>query len=334
MLLLMISSHEGVGGMEKHTQELANGLVQRGHRVTVMAAPQHLQLLAVAVTRVALNPRRSRRDPRQLFKIARFIGAEGFDIVHAQGTKAAALLRSLRHFVGDVRLMATIHGFKSRYPASPAFFRVIAVSQTLGNTIPGENIAVVYNGLDCKTLTAAHGGAFAAAGQRPVWLAAGRLVDAKGFDMLIDAFRTTGGCLYIAGDGPDRAALQTRINDYQLNGRVTLLGHRNDVPELMASCDGVVISSRREGFSYVFAEALLAGKPVIATDVPIANEFLPPQHIYKGHDAEGFSRLLNTNLSEVYEEQLPARKRAQTELTLNAMVQHTLDLYRAAAAAG
>jgi len=155
------------------------------------------------------------------------------------------------------------------------------------------------------------------------------LVSVKGFDFLIDSFKGVKGCLYIAGDGPDKALLKQKILDNELQHRVTLLGHRDDIPALMAASNGVVISSQREGFSYVFAEAMLASKPVISTNVPIANEFLPEHHIYRGNSPNGFAKLLNSDLRMIFNGQTTARERAQSELTIESMINNTLAVYYA-----
>lgn len=47
----------------------------------------------------------------------------------------------------------------------------------------------------------------------------------------------------------------------------------------MSRCNLLMIFSRREGGSYVFAEAMMAGAPLAATDMPVAKELLPPELI-------------------------------------------------------
>jgi len=79
----------------------------------------------------------------------------------------------------------------------------------------------------------------------------------------------------------------------------------------------------------VFAEAILASKPVISTNVPIANEFLPEHHIYHGSSPDGFAKLLNSDLGVIFNEQITARERAQRELTLDSMINSTLAVYHA-----
>lgn len=88
------------------------------------------------------------------------------------------------------------------------------------------------------------------------------------FKLLCDqAGRTTACRLIIVGDGPERAALQDRIEQLGLTGTVRLLGNRSDVAALLAECDVFVLSSIAEGMPVTLLEAMASGLPVVATDV-------------------------------------------------------------------
>ena len=97
-----------------------------------------------------------------------------------------------------------------------------------------------------------------------------RLAPQKGLDMLLDAHRELLGedldlVTVVAGDGPLRASLEARIAEEGLP--VRLLGHRTDVPDLLAAADVVVSSAVWEGQPVGLQEALHAGAAVVATDV-------------------------------------------------------------------
>lgn len=326
VLLFMASPGNANGGMEKHFSELANGLARCGIDVFCMAAPEHLQRLDASITQLPLHPRSSRNSPKTYFQIFRILRAHRFNVVHAQGSKAAQIIQRITPLFRKTAFVATIHNFKNRYPKPQRFDRLIAVSKALAQDIGYSNVSVVYNGLETHPTTAP-ATVFA---HSPTWLSVGRLVPAKGFDNLIEAFQYVKGSLLIAGSGPEFNELNQQIRHLNLDQRVRLLGHIDDIPELMKSTDAVIIASRREGFSYAFAEALLANKPVVATDVPIANEFLPEDYIIPaGASREEFARHLNINLESAYVAQTAARKRARAELTLEAMTQNTITIYRA-----
>lgn len=102
-------------------------------------------------------------------------------------------------------------------------------------------------------------------------LVVGLLLERKGIGDLLESLARPGAFppdarLTIAGEGPERAAIEARIARPDLAGRVELLGFRADVPDLMRAADAVVVPSRMEQQPLVVIEAMAAGKPVLATD--------------------------------------------------------------------
>ena len=73
--------------------------------------------------------------------------------------------------------------------------------------------------------------------------------------------------LWLAGDGPIRASLEKKAEEFDISDKVHFLGmvSPKDVPELLSKVDVMVVSSHYETFGVVAAEALMAGVPVIAT---------------------------------------------------------------------
>jgi len=109
--------------------------------------------------------------------------------------------------------------------------------------------------------------------------AVGRLVESKGFEMLIEAFakaiaRQPGLQLAIIGEGPQHAVLQERIDALGLAGRVHLRGHREDLQQLYRAFDWLLVPSRSEGLGLVVQEAVMADVPVVCSDLPVFREQL------------------------------------------------------------
>ncbi|MGH9336615.1 MAG: glycosyltransferase family 4 protein, partial [Vicinamibacteria bacterium] len=105
-------------------------------------------------------------------------------------------------------------------------------------------------------------------------LAYGRLTRKKGFDLLLEAFAKVSRDfpevdLILAGDGEERAALQSLAGHLGIAHRLVFFGRAStaQVMELVQGSDFVVVPSRSEPFGIVALEALAAGAPVLATNV-------------------------------------------------------------------
>jgi glycosyltransferase involved in cell wall biosynthesis len=110
-------------------------------------------------------------------------------------------------------------------------------------------------------------------GDRPFVLAVGRLHRQKGFDVLIEAARdwtqrSPAPVIVIAGDGPQRRALAQAAAETAVDVRfLGYVAERARIAELLHAADLVVVPSRWEGSPLAVHEALMAGRPVIATAV-------------------------------------------------------------------
>jgi len=101
----------------------------------------------------------------------------------------------------------------------------------------------------------------------------GALIPLKGQSLAISALdRIPGATLIIAGEGPQRAALERQAEPY--GPRVRLLGNRphEELPALIAAADVMVLASEREGLASAWIEALSCGTPIVVPDVGGARE--------------------------------------------------------------
>jgi glycosyltransferase involved in cell wall biosynthesis len=111
------------------------------------------------------------------------------------------------------------------------------------------------------------------ADRAPLAIYAGRLHEAKGLADLVAAWeaivaRRPNARLCLAGEGPFRGALAEQIEVGGLEGRVVLAGAFDHVDELLAAADLFVLPSHQEGMSLALLEAMAAGLPIVATDIP------------------------------------------------------------------
>ncbi len=285
------------------------------------------------------------------------------DVVHAQDRRAGLVVAGLRFGRGGPALVQTYHGVPddvgepwfrgSRGAAGPSVYTrtVLAadavVARVLDRTIvPAEAMgAFLRRRLRVPAGRLVHvDNCVAAASPSPPrgpvrhLVFAGLLVERKGVLDLLAALSLPGvlpddARLTVIGDGPERATAERVAGQAPLAGRVTFLGFRPDVPALIAAADALVLPSTMEQQPLVVAEAMAAGKPVLATatggvpamlDVPGGPAFLAPP---------GNVPALAARLRALFDEPDPARlgrllaERAHARYRPEACARRHLDVY-------
>lgn len=275
MKICQIMAGDEEGGLETHFVDMANGLAALGEEVTAIGHGRYRERFDQAVRFLSLDLTRSRRNPFLRRRLRQLIDDERPQLVHAQGGKAADLLAALRP---AARTVGTIHGVKKDLSAYRRFDAVIGVSRGVLEGLSHPREFVVYNGVRPPPSALSRAELcrrFALPEHHRITLAIGRLVPVKGYPRLIELWRSAFGHLLIVGEGPQRPLLQRLAADKP----VVLAGHQADARALMGAADLMVFASEREGFSYAFAEALMARLPVVSTPVPGAAELLPSSHL-------------------------------------------------------
>jgi glycosyltransferase involved in cell wall biosynthesis len=141
-------------------------------------------------------------------------------------------------------------------------------------------VAVIHNGVDLPARRHPPGAVRASLGiaaDAPVVGAVARLATQKRLDRLLRAVAQIedAHCI-LAGDGEERARLESLAAELAIAGRVHFLGHRDDTGDILDALDLFVVSSDREGLSNSMLEALAAGVPVVSTPVSGADDALEP----------------------------------------------------------
>ncbi len=330
MKICQVIASYGEGGLEKHVRELTQQMVAAGHEVTVFGDRRFLTTLSDGVVRVPVPFHLSRRNPLLLWELFIKLRTCRCDVIHAHANKAASLVALLKRWLRSPTI-GTLHNMKRDVRPFRRLDHVVTVSRQLAQPLPAAQVSVVYNGvdepeferIDLRT-------SYDLPADRPVLCAVGRLVTAKGFDVLLDAIDGLPVSLVIAGEGPERSHLQQRVARLSSATCVRLLGHKDNIPSLMASADAVIIASRREGFSYVFNEALFCNVKILSTDVPVANEVLPRRLIVPVDNAAVLRERLGDLLGNMDEWEglmYAPRQFARTNMTKQAMCTNTLAAY-------
>lgn len=139
--------------------------------------------------------------------------------------------------------------------------------------------------------------------------------------------------LLVVGDGPQRWRLERYRDQCEIRDCVHFLGQRDDVPSLLAQCDCLWLGSEYEGQSNAILEAMSAGLPVIATDIPGNCDLVVPDqtgYLVPVGDRAAFARRTNALLNDPeLARRLGAagRQRVQSEFSIEKMVARHAALY-------
>ncbi|HET6533344.1 MAG TPA: glycosyltransferase family 4 protein [Actinoplanes sp.] len=286
--LVLASSTGGVG---QHVASLVRGLVAAGCPVLVCGPAATDQLFGFsaagagfAAVEIPASP--GPQDSAAVRTLRRALTGRRLDVVHAHGLRAgfvAALARP------GVPLVVTLHNAVLarglRGQASVLVERIVARSAAL---VLGASADLVERATALGARSARLGAVSAPAmpppkrsraairaefrlsPDTPLILSVGRLHPQKRYDVLIDAasrWRDLNPApeVVVAGSGPSYMALAQRASAKR--ARFHLLGHRDDVPDLLSGADLAVVTSDWEARQLFAQEALRAGVPLITTAV-------------------------------------------------------------------
>lgn len=140
---------------------------------------------------------------------------------------------------------------------------------------PEDRCSVIANFAEADESPAADRAALGVPDGATVVFTPSRLHKVKGFDVLM---RAVAGLpqvyLWIAGSGPEEAALRRLAAELDIAERVAFLGWRRDTGAFFRSCDIVAFPSTHEPFGTVTLEAWAYGKPLVASDADGPAEFV------------------------------------------------------------
>jgi glycosyltransferase involved in cell wall biosynthesis len=286
--LVLASSTGGVG---QHVASLARGLLAAGCRVLVCGPAATDQLFGFSAAGAGFAPVEipaspGPQDSGAIRAMRRALETHDVDVVHAHGLRAgfvAALARPRVPLVVTWHNAVLAKGLRGQ--ASVLVERIVAraAALTLGAsedlvtraTAVGARQArlgavATPSAVPPRRTRAAVRAEFGIPPATPLILSVGRLHPQKRYDLLVDAAarwrsRQPTPVVVIAGSGPSYMTLAQRAS--ALHAPVHLLGHRSDVPDLLAGADLAVVTSDWEARQLFAQEALAAGVPLVATAV-------------------------------------------------------------------
>lgn len=285
-ILLLITDLE-IGGTPAVVRELALRLHRAGGAHIEVAClgpwgPVADQIAAGGVTVTALKARSTISLPIVVTRLARLIRREHFDTVfsfllHANASAALACL-----FCPGVRLLQSIqttqpspawHWRMQRW-AHPRADRLVVPSPSVADVaarwsaVPADKLRVISNAVDVVGDQPPKDRRVSPSSWHVGFI--GRLDPIKRIPNLINAMThlPEDVHLHIYGQGAEQSRIEQEISRLDLGSRVTLHGAIAGPESALARIDLLVLPSQAEGFGLVLIEAMAAGVPVVATDVP------------------------------------------------------------------
>ena len=238
-------------------------------------------------------------DARAAAALADRLIAFGAQVIHAHMYRAEVVGVAAADIVEERTgkrpfMVSTVHSSRFRSAddrehlerITPRINRLIAVSDAIVRKLVAEErdttaISRVYNGVDLERFDEATGGdtvrrEFGIPADAPVAAVIGRLEPEKGHPTLIEAWpivhhHVPNAHLLIVGEGSERDRLEglahAHLRAEICCASVHFLGRREDVPQVLAATNVVVMPSYREAQGLAIIEALAANRPVVASNV-------------------------------------------------------------------
>jgi glycosyltransferase involved in cell wall biosynthesis len=285
----------GFGGAELQVSRLALGMKARGRDVAVVSLipPVGLvdELRAGGVEVDCLNMRPGIPNPLACMRLRQMIRRLRPEVVHSHIVHANLLARVVRPFTRIPALVCTAHSIHEGKRWLELAYRVTDRLSDMTTNVsqagvdryvrigaaPAERIRFVPNGLDVTRYQRDAGARDRlrrelGVDDKFVWLAVGRLTEAKDCPNLLNAFAAATksddrAVLLMVGRGNLDEQTYAVAKSLNLGDRVRFLGIREDIPAIMSAADAYVMSSAWEGMPLVLQEASATELPVVSTDV-------------------------------------------------------------------
>lgn len=306
--ILFVVKNLSIGGAQKRIVRLANGLSKKGFQVSVASLGKTNYISEELSGDVSFSCFKYFDNLRSvpflspvlsslygIYKISRRACSDNSDIICAMHwaakipTSFAGVFfqkKTVLVEVNDSRYELELKGVTNSW--HPKFFarkiayafasEVVANSEGLADITASyfnlPKVTMIYNGIDIETIqhmSAESVESFWPDENIPLVVTAGRLVEQKGFDVLVEAINILNDKgvrvrLLILGEGNLRESLERKIINYGISDLVKISGFMQNPYPHMAKGDIFVCSSFSEGMSNTILEAMALRIPIISTD--------------------------------------------------------------------
>ncbi len=353
MRILHVITSLHTGGAERLMVDLLPRMAEHGHEVHLAVfdsthTPFYKALEATG--KVAIHDfGGSVYSPLQIFRLIRLIRKLHFDIVHTHNTSPQMFGAIASIFVSKkVTFVTTEHNTDNRRRNAlwrpidkwmyTRYTRTICISSEALTALDAhigshpERDIVIPNGVDTARFTAIPLGETPPedGGVNITMIAAFRSQKnqetlVRALALLPERFRLT-----LVGTGERMEYVRDVANSVGVSERVTFAGHRDDIPEILASSDITVLSSHYEGLSLSSVECMAAGRPFIASDVPGLHDIVNGAGILvPDNDAQALADAIANicNNPELYRNTAKACRNRAMNYDISVMADGYLKLY-------
>ena len=358
MKLLLLITGLGVGGAETQILNLADIFSRKGISVSVVYLTGEARLKPVSqdVKLIGFNVKKNIFGLFwAIFLLYRFIKITKPDVVHSHMIHANLISRVVRLIAKIPLLVNTAHSTNEGGAVRMMAYRMtdylaevrtnVSAEAVLEferkRAVPVGTMLMVSNGVNTEIFKENISLRNSLRAENnieknvKIFIAVGRLVDAKDYPNLLTAFSLIKNCesvLWIVGDGPLRAKLNELTKKLGIASRVKFFGVSFDVPALINAADIFVLSSAWEGFGLVVAEAMSCRKLVVATDCGGVREVLNGYGFLVAKQnitalANGMKDALNLDEAKAVELCENARNHIKVNFSLEKSVKRWLDIY-------
>ena len=284
-------SSDTFAGIEQYVDEISNGQ-SHNHQVIIISNKSVLKEFNNNVSKISFSSI-GRNSPLGLLRLFFIIKEISPDIIHTHAGKPTYMINQIKSFF-NVKHVATIHGVKKNHDEFDKADFITVGNETYLEKIKNKNKLVIGNwALDPVS--------YNPSSRKEYFLAIGRLVKEKGFDILIDAWKDIDEKLIILGSGRLKKNLLKQIKDTSQESKIFIEESvsKNEIDEFYARAKMLIISSRREGGPRVALEALLRGIKVISTRVGHMSDILDERYLCNPNSLDSLSELLKNSINQI-----------------------------------
>ena len=313
-------SSDSFAGIEQYVDEISKEQAL-SHQVIIITNNSILKKFNSDVSKISFTSL-GRKSPVGLLRLFLLIKEISPDIIHTHAAKPTYMINKLKSFF-NAKHVATIHGVKKNIDEFDKADFITVGNASYLDSLKNVNKLVVSNwALDpCN---------FDPRSRKEYYLAIGRLVKEKGFDILINAWKDIDEKLIILGSGRLKKNLLKQIKDTSQENKIFIEDSvsKNEIDEFYSRAKMLIISSRREGGPRVGLEALLRGIKVISTKVGHMPDILDDEYLCSTDSLDSLTELLKNSINHISTiDQRSSFEKVRTNFTFSKANNSLLNIY-------